>query len=448
MRWQRQRRLDIDGSDAAAQDPPMLRAALDELRSGVVVLDAELRATFINRTFRRMWRLPDELADSNPAFVALMYHGRDTRAYAVPAHELDAYIAERVALVRAGDPRPIELRLASSEVVRFQCTVLPGGGRLLNYTYITEMARQADEQSLLRAALDHVAAGILLLDRHLNVRFMNETVRRLWNVDERIAEGHPSYAQLLHAARVSGAYAIPPERLDAYVADRVALVRAGDPTPVDLRLEDGRTIRAQCSILPDGGRMLTYSDVSDLARRVAELQRLTVVDTATGLLNRAHFHLCAEAEWDRFQRYHRPLSLILIDIDRLRDVNERYGHEVGDHLIAYVADHCAAERRSSDLVARMGGDEYALLLPETDLVQAATVAERVRQRVEETALRVAEASVALTVSVGLAGATLGMSSIAALMRQAEQALARAKAQGRNRTVHGLPTRDAYDCAAE
>src|SRR5580692_11946666 len=107
-----------------------LRAALDEVRFGVVLLDRELRAQFINRAFRRMWRLPDAKADSKPAFVALMYHGRDTRAYDVPEDQLDAYVAERVAYVKAGHPAPVDVHLASGEVIRFQCAVLPAGGRM------------------------------------------------------------------------------------------------------------------------------------------------------------------------------------------------------------------------------------------------------------------------------------------------------------------------------
>ena len=85
-----------------AVDMLALRAALDEVRFGVVLLDQELRAQFINRAFRRMWRLPDHKAESKPPFVALMYHGRDTRAYDIPAGELDAYIAERVEHVKVG----------------------------------------------------------------------------------------------------------------------------------------------------------------------------------------------------------------------------------------------------------------------------------------------------------------------------------------------------------
>src|SRR3984957_4228372 len=117
----------------------LLRAALNEVRFGVVVLDHELRAQFINRAFRKMWRLPDAKADSKPAFVALMYHGCDTRAYNVPEKNLKAYVAERVAHVKGGDPRPVDIRLTSGEVIRFQCTALPNGGRMLSYNYVTDI---------------------------------------------------------------------------------------------------------------------------------------------------------------------------------------------------------------------------------------------------------------------------------------------------------------------
>src|SRR6202000_1929166 len=80
-----------------------LRAALDEIAIGVVLLDHELRAQFINRAFRRMWALPDAVAESKPSFVALMYHGRDTGAYEIAAPDMDAYIAERIGFVRSGD---------------------------------------------------------------------------------------------------------------------------------------------------------------------------------------------------------------------------------------------------------------------------------------------------------------------------------------------------------
>ena len=169
-----------------------LRASLDEVRFGIVLLDNQLRARFINRAFRKMWRLPDAKADSKPAFVALLYHGRDTRAYQVPEEELDAYIAQRVASVKAGDPTPVDLRLANGEVIRMQCIGLPNGGRMLSYTYVTDIVRHSEELETLRAALDRMDDGIILLDPQLNAQFMNQAVRRLWKVTDEQADGSRS----------------------------------------------------------------------------------------------------------------------------------------------------------------------------------------------------------------------------------------------------------------
>ena len=98
-------------SDGVRSELLQLRAALDEVSFGVVLLDHELRAQFINKAFRKMWKLPDEKADSKPAYVALLYHGRDTRAYEIPTSDVNAYVAERVAFVKSGNPKPVDLRL-------------------------------------------------------------------------------------------------------------------------------------------------------------------------------------------------------------------------------------------------------------------------------------------------------------------------------------------------
>src|SRR5579871_1092154 len=138
---------------SASHEITTLRAALDEVRFGVVLLDHEMRAQFINRAFRKMWRLSDAKAESKPAFVALMYHGRDTRAYDVPEDQLDAYVAGRVAYVKSGNPTPVDLRLASGAVVRVQCAALPAGSRMLTYTYVSDTVGRSDETTTLVAAL-------------------------------------------------------------------------------------------------------------------------------------------------------------------------------------------------------------------------------------------------------------------------------------------------------
>jgi PAS domain-containing protein len=122
-----------------------LSAALDQVDIGIVLLDSDTRAEFINRAFRDYFKLSDEQADSKPPFIALMYHGRDTGAWQLPEDELSAFIAMRTEMIRTGDSTPINIDLADGQVLRFICTALPDGGRMLSYTPVTDLVRHSDD---------------------------------------------------------------------------------------------------------------------------------------------------------------------------------------------------------------------------------------------------------------------------------------------------------------
>ncbi len=122
-----------------------LAAALNQIDVGVVLLDKDTRAEFINRAFRKAFALPDAKADSKPPFIALMYYGRDTGCYELPEDELSQFIAERTEKMRIGDSTPINIRLAGGEVMRFSCTALPDGGRMLVYAPVTDLIRRTDD---------------------------------------------------------------------------------------------------------------------------------------------------------------------------------------------------------------------------------------------------------------------------------------------------------------
>jgi PAS domain-containing protein len=124
-----------------------LSAALDQVGIGIVLLDSDTRAEFINRAFRDYFRLSDEQADSKPPFIALMYHGRDTGAWQLPEDELNAFIAKRTEMIRTGDSTPLNINLADGQVLRFICTALPDGGRMLSYTPVTDLVRHDDDSA-------------------------------------------------------------------------------------------------------------------------------------------------------------------------------------------------------------------------------------------------------------------------------------------------------------
>ena len=414
-----------------------LRAALDHVPTGIVLLDSSLRARLINRSFRQMWHLPDEVADSNPSIITLLLHGRDIGAYEVPDPALDAHVKERVRVVEAGDPTPVDVRRTNGDVVRVQVTPLPDGGRMLTYTPVTDIVRASDELKQLRDALENVQDGVLLLDADLSATFMNRRMRRFWDVSEDQAASRPAYSSLVRRVHRASAPDLPANELAKFPARRVEEVKAGDHVR-DLETPDGRRIRAHCTTMSNGGRMLTYVDITDLNEKATMLERLATTDPLTGLYNRRHFLGSLDAEWSRFQRYYRSVSVLMLDIDHFKSVNDRYGHAVGDEAIKAVAAACNQGKRKSDLVGRIGGEEFAVLLPETSLSRAKLVAERIRKQAMAIRLSAHQAQFGVTVSIGIAEASVSMSGIDALMGAADQALYQAKAEGRNRCIAWKP----------
>jgi diguanylate cyclase (GGDEF)-like protein len=162
-----------------------------------------------------------------------------------------------------------------------------------------------------------------------------------------------------------------------------------------------------------------------------ELQHLAATDPLTGLYNRRQFMASAEAEWARAKRYGRPLSVLMIDIDLFKRINDRYGHDAGDAVLVRVAHLCETQARSSDVAARLGGEEFAILLPETAARDALTVADRLRRAVAGEAISVGGVNVRTTISIGVSDWT-GAYAFDEVIKQADLALYEAKHLGRNR----------------
>src|SRR5438874_2295007 len=166
---------------------------------------------------------------------------------------------------------------------------------------------------------------------------------------------------------------------------------------------------------------------------VPSLREEARTDPKTELANMKHWNQLAQAEVERARRFGRPLSVVLADFDLLRDVNNRHGHLVGDLMIRRVADAIRAAVREYDVPARFGGDEFAILMPETTLAEAMAVAERIRRGVESIVLDIADgSSPAATVSVGVALFPGHGRTASDLLAAADRAVYQAKALGRNR----------------
>ena len=165
---------------------------------------------------------------------------------------------------------------------------------------------------------------------------------------------------------------------------------------------------------------------------VPSLKEEARTDPKTELANMKHWNQLAQAEVERARRFRRPLSVVLADFDLLRDVNNRYGHLMGDQMIRRVADAIRASLREYDVPARFGGDEFVVLMPETTLPEAMSVAERIRREVESIVLKSGEGPVPASVSIGVALFPAHGRTASDLLAAADRAVYKAKALGRNR----------------
>jgi diguanylate cyclase (GGDEF)-like protein len=303
------------------------------------------------------------------------------------------------------------------------------------------------ELRILQAALDHVDYGVILLDEQLHARFINQASRQMWNIPAALADARPCFGDLMRNACRPGVLASVPSDVEAHVEQRMAELRAGDETTRNLSLADGVIVRSRCKVLPGGGRFLSYGDVTDLVRNAEEFERLATTDEMTGLLNRRHFMSLARGPWDRFEARGEPLSLMIVDLDLFKSINDRFGHDAGDEVIRHVANVLETGRREPDVLARLGGEEFVLLLPNASGADAAARAEELRRRIEAAPLAIDNAILRISASIGVAQAEAGMGRFTDLMKCADKALYEAKRGGRNRVRLSKPAAEAGSTVA-
>ena len=173
-------------------------------------------------------------------------------------------------------------------------------------------------------------------------------------------------------------------------------------------------------------------DITDKRAAAEEHRKATTCDHLTGIANRRTFFESAELEFERWKRAPRPLSLLYLDIDHFKMVNDNHGHPAGDAVLRHVATTISELFRQVDVVARVGGEEFAVLLPSTALPDALAVAELLRAAVARQTIDVNGVSIRVTLSVGVASMAADVTGIDALIKRADTALYAAKGAGRNR----------------
>jgi diguanylate cyclase (GGDEF)-like protein/PAS domain S-box-containing protein len=196
------------------------------------------------------------------------------------------------------------------------------------------------------------------------------------------------------------------------------------------------SIHASTVVDSDGNYVQSRSSVVDITERrqlEQKLERQAQTDVLTGLCNRRHFYSLGKKELSRTHRLGTTLSVLMIDIDRFKSINDTYGHDVGDQVLMAMAQACTPQLRENDLLARLGGEEFAVLLPDTQIATAEQVANRLRETLAQMAIPLAGGNfVSFTVSAGVAALADPQDGLDTLLKRADVALYRAKRSGRNR----------------
>jgi len=349
-------------------------------------------------------------------------------------------------------------------------------------------------------ALDRVDFGIVLLNRDLRVWFINRRFGEMWNIASSLLTSGPTFRELIENVAACGWYDVPADDLPAFLDEEEAAVRAGSVPPSVIELADRRHILFQCVAGSDSGRILTYADISrellheascvaartnaelrfsaetmaqmsfhlatlaeasdenaqksEAARRLLEhevaerrqleenLRWLATIDGLTGALNRTELLASGRREMEARAGTRQMMAVLMIDVDHFKAINDRFGHAGGDLALQQLVATLRDGVRETDLVGRMGGEEFAVLLPDTSSKTAEAVAERLRSRVAEAEIAFGDQVITMTISIGLAIQRETDRSVEHVLARADEALYSAKRGGRNRVVANQQTESA------
>jgi len=272
--------------------------------------------------------------------------------------------------------------------------------------------------------LDHMRDAVAVLDHEDRVIDLNLAGQQIFDISLRECLGRP---------------------LSSFptVWDQLAPVWEGNNPEIeitrqkngDIKTYETKIIRFSEKNVRAHKTLLIFHDVTERAALLRSVQELARTDPLSELFNRRHFFERINLELERFRRYGTGFSLVMLDIDHFKTINDTYGHLVGDQVLIQVAEFCRQTMRMVDVLARYGGDEMIFLLPETGPQQALEAAERLREGVEQLAVFVDGQAMPVTISLGATSLVPGEKvSLETLLSRVDRALYASKNQGRNRTT--------------
>ena len=428
-----------DSETLLAQKTALLQTTLDWMDQGIMMVNAGRIVEVCNKRALELLDLPAELMASRPAFADVLKYQWETSEFVHTPADIQKFIQSGGVLDTA---QTYERRRPNGRYIEVRSVPLLGGGVVRTYTDITDS--KVAEQSLVesekrfRAVFSALSEGVTLQDGESRILACNESATRILGLTAEELSERSSLDEGWGAIRENGE-PFPGREHPSFQALRSG--KAVHGVVMGLKKPDGSQIWISVNAEPlftetapePYAVVCSFEDITE--RRAFEERLLTqsMTDALTRVANRRRLLEVAEIEIDRARSSGLPLSFLMLDIDHFKSVNDSLGHDAGDEVLRAISAELGARIRTSDCLARMGGEEFAVLLPGTPFAYAVGVAETLCDAVRE--LKIATSggeSVRVTISVGAAAVAPTDTNIADAMRRADRALYVAKSQGRDR----------------
>jgi diguanylate cyclase (GGDEF)-like protein/PAS domain S-box-containing protein len=411
----------------------LLQTALTNMAHGVCMFDRDQRLVVCNARYAEMYGLTLEQIKPGTTLQAVL----EARVAAGMApKDGEQYVHARLAEVAEGNPYYVENELTDGRVYAVSHRPMPGGGWVAIHQDVTEKKKveraliestEALKSSNARfaAALQNMSQGLCMVDGSQRILVANERYRQIYDLPEELTKPGTALSEIVEFRCASGNYvgAAPAE----YVAAQLS-----NPTDIE-KLGNGCVVFVLRHPMEDGCWLTTHEDITERWRNEARVSFMAHHDTLTGLANRAALVEKIEDACARHRRWGEVFTVLLLDLDRFKQVNDTFGHASGDELLKQVAQRIKETLQETDVLARLGGDEFAIVqLNDIDQSDAAAALATEIIRVIGEPFSIDEHIVNIGTSIGITLAPEHGIHADDLLKMADLALYHAKSLGRNR----------------
>ena len=403
--------------------------AISNMSQGLCLFDADKNLVISNGRYQQMYDLPDELVRPGTPLQGILQHYAD-RGESSGDLTVNQHLQKMPTLRQQG------YQLKNQRQILIQRKPLPDGGWVATHEDVTEQRRGeqmlAEKAAELEAinmrfdvALNNMSQGLCMFDADQRVVVSNARYGEIYHIDRDQIKPGTTLAQILEYRREQGTHftGVAP---DVYLNQNVKQLS-------EVReLADGRVVAIARHMMPDGGWLTTHEDITDRARNEQRIADLAQHDLLTSLANRAVFAEKLDEAARRSQRHGTTFTVLMLDLDRFKVVNDTLGHAAGDQLLVEVAQRLSSSLRDTDVLARLGGDEFAIIQEnESDQSEGAiALALRIIRLIEQP-FDLGSNRVSVGTSIGIAFAPAHGSDAETLLQKADVALYATKSSGRN-----------------